>query len=112
MDAANGKAMTMMLPSLDENLAFGNETLGCGKVVAIFHHHCHPNVPPVHPGVGKVGAEETEGMAAEVEECHIELNVSAVQHRPLDQIWCLENPSCIVTLRIPVIKCTKPERKT
>lgn len=105
MDAGNGQAVTKTLPSPGQNLAFGSEPAGCGTWVAIFRHHCHPNVALLHPGVDKVGAEETEGMAAEdaweeVEGCHIELDVLAGEHRQLDQIWCPENPSCIVSMRM------------
>jgi hypothetical protein len=41
-----------------------------------------------------------EDVWEEVEGCHIELDVSAGENRPLDQIWCPENPSCIVSLRM------------
>lgn len=112
MDAVDGQAVKMMLASPGEDLAFGIETPGRGTAVTSFRHNRHPNVALVRPGVDKVGVEETEGTAAEdvweVAESRIELNVSAEQHRPLDQIWCPENPCCIVSLRIQVVKCTRP----
>jgi hypothetical protein len=117
MGAVNRKALTMTLPSPGADLAFGIETPGCGTVVAMFRHNCVPNVALVRPGVDKVGVGETEGMAAEdvwegEEVSHIELNASAGEHCLLNQIWCPGHPSCIVSLRIQVIKRTRPERKT
>jgi hypothetical protein len=55
--------------------------------------------------VDKVGVEEIEGMVAEVVvgAFHIELSTEAEKHRPLNQIWCLENPSCIVSQSIQEI---------
>lgn len=112
MDEGNGQAVTKTLQSPGQKIAFDSELPGCGTCVVIFRHHCHPNVALLHPGVDMVGAEETEGMAAEdvweeVEGSHIELDVSAGEYRPLDQIWCPENPSCIVPLRMSVIKCRR-----
>jgi len=103
--AGNGQTVTQTVPCPGQILVFGSVPPGCGTWVAIFRHQCQPNVALPHPGVDKVGAEETEGMAAEdvweeVEGCHIELDVSAGENRPLDQIWCPENPSCIVSLRM------------
>jgi hypothetical protein len=107
MSEVNGKAMTMTKSTStpEKNLAFGNEILGCDMVEAMLLHHCYLQVALVHPGVDKVGVEETGGMVAEdvgeeVEACHNELNTRAEEHRPLNHNRCLENPSCIVLLGI------------
>jgi hypothetical protein len=83
--------------------------------VALFHHHYYPKtVLLVRPGVDKVGVEGTEGMVAEdvVEGFRIVPNRQAEKHRPLDQIWCLKNPSCIVSLGVQDISFPVPETRT
>jgi hypothetical protein len=107
--------MTKWASTPEENAAFGNETPGRGMEEAKFHHHhCYPKTALVHPGVDKVGVEETEGMVAEDvgEAYHIELSRLAEEHRPLGQIWCLEKPSCIVLLSSQEVRFPIPETKT
>jgi len=108
--------MTESVRILAQNLVCGNETLGCDTVEAMFLHRCCPNAAPVHQGVDKAVVEETEDTVAEgvgegAEACHIELNTEVGEHHPMDQIWCLENPSCIVLLKSQAMRFTKPERK-
>lgn len=115
MDEVNGLMMTNWVGTQEVNTAFGNETPGRGTEEAMLHHHCNPQtVLLVRPGVDKVGVEGTEDMVAEdvVEGFRIEPSREAEKHRPLDQIWCLKNPSCIVSLSIQEIRFPVPETRT
>jgi hypothetical protein len=118
MDDVNGPAMMMMTKwanTPEENTAFGNGVPGRGMEEAMFHHRCYPKtVLLVRPGVDKVGVEGTEGMVAEdlVEAFRIEPSGRTEKHRPLEQIWCLKNPFCIVSLGIQEIRFQVPETGT